>query len=89
MTHHLVVKVGYFVREPLFVDRPNLFQQNDGIPVEAMGFGVNLDMRRQLSLLNLGRNGRYDNGGAKAVADVILENENRADASLLRADNRR
>src|SRR5690606_22011512 len=38
--HRLFVQVGNFVREPLFVDRTNLLQQNDRIPFQPVGFRI-------------------------------------------------
>ncbi|MNW66555.1 hypothetical protein D3C74_450370 [compost metagenome] len=50
---------------------------------------INLDMRRQLCLLNLGGNRRHDTGWTEPVADIVLDDQNRPDSTLLGTDNGR
>jgi len=77
-----------FIRQALLIDSADLLQQYDRIPVEAMSCRIHLDMRGQLSFLDLGRDGGYDYSWAESVANVILNDENGTDSALLRADDR-
>lgn len=80
--HRFVVEMRDFVGKPLFIYRPDLLKKQHGIPVEPVGRRIDLDMRRQLRLLNLGRNGRHDDRRAEAVANIILNDQNRTHAAL-------
>lgn len=50
--------------------------------------GIELYMSRQIRLRMLARYGRCDYSGAKFVANVILNDKDRADTALLGANNR-
>ena len=45
-------------------------------------------MRWKPRLLNLGSDGRDDNGGAVFVADIVLDNQNGPESPLFRTENR-
>lgn len=82
LPHRLFVQMSNLVREPLLIDGANLFQQDHGIAVETVCLCVNLNMRGQLSLLDLGRNGSHNNGRTESVADIILDDQNRPNPAL-------
>lgn len=84
--HRFLIQVGNFVRQPLLINGPDLLQQNDRIPVETMRNRIDFHMGRQLCLLNLGGNGRHDDRRTKTVADIVLNDQNRPDSTLLRTD---
>lgn len=84
--HHGVVQVRDFVRQTLFIQRAQLFQQYDRVPFEAIRLSRDLDVSWQFRLLNLGRDSRHDDGGTKAIPDVVLNDENGAKAALFRTD---
>lgn len=84
--HGFFIQMGDFVGEPLFVDRPNLLQKNDRIAIKAMRCRVDLHMRGQLCLLNLGGDGCHDHGRTEPVADIILNDQHWSDATLLGTD---
>lgn len=77
-----------FVSQSLLVYRTDLLQQNDRIPIEAVQLRINLHMCRQLRFLNLRGNGGDDDGWAEAVTDIVLDNQDRPDSTLLGADDR-
>ncbi len=85
MSHHLVVEMRDLVCQTLLVDRADLLEQDDRIAIEAMSLGIDLNMGRKLRLLDLGRDGRYDDRRAEAVADIVLKDKHRAHAALLGA----
>lgn len=77
------------VSQPLLIDRPNLFEQNHGVPVKAVRSRINLDMRWKLCLLNLGGNSRHDTRWTEPIADIVLDHQNRPNSALLGTDNGR
>lgn len=87
-THHLVVQMSDFIRQSLFINSTNLFQQNNRITVKSISFGIDFHMSRQLSLLDLGCNRGDDHGGAKPIANVILNYQNRPNPTLFGSDHR-
>lgn len=78
--------MGDFVGKPLLVDRPNLLQKNDRIAIKAMRRRVDFHVCGQLRLLNLGGDGCHDHGGTEPIADIILNDQHRSDATLLGTD---
>jgi len=77
-----------FIGKALLVDRSDLLQQYDRIAIKAMYGCVKLDMRWKLSLLNLRCYRCYNDCRAEAIAYIVLNDEDRPDAALLRANNR-
>jgi len=73
----------------LLVDGADLFQQDDRVPVKTVGFRIDLHMGRQFGFLDLGGDRGDDDGGAKPVPDIVLNDENRAHPTLFRSYNRR
>lgn len=71
-----------FICQTLFIQCAQLFQQNDGIPVKTVLLSLDFDMRRELRLLNLGRDGCDDDRWAESVANVILDDEYGAKSTL-------
>lgn len=85
LAHRFIVQMGNFVSQALFVDRSDLLQQYNGITVKAMACRIHFNMGRQLGLLNLRSYGSHNNGWAKSVTDIVLDNEHWAHPALLRA----
>lgn len=81
--------MGNLVSQPLLIDRPYLFEQNNRVPVKAMSRRINFNMRWQLCLLDLGGDSRHNTSWTKPVADIILDYQNRPDSTLLGTDNGR
>ena len=77
-----------FVRKSLFVDRSDLLQQNNGIPVKSVRSRIDLDMSRQLRFLDLRRDGGNDRRRAESVADIILDNKHWSYPALLGTHHR-
>ena len=75
--------------QAVFVQRADLLQQHDAVLGEAGVRCPDIDMRGQAGFVQPGCNGRRDDGGAVAVADLVLHDEHRPDAALLGADHRR
>ena len=70
------------------VQRADLLQQNHTVPCKAAVSRTDADVGGQAVLVLPGGDGGGNNGGAVAVAHVILHDQNRADAALLRPDHR-
>lgn len=85
--HGFLIQMGDLVSQPLLVNRPNLFQQDDRVAVKTMRRRINFHMRRQFCLLDLGSNRRYDYSRTKPVANIILDDQYRPYSSLLGTDN--
>lgn len=86
--HHLFIEMGDFVGQSLFIYCPDLLQQNDGVTIKSINFGINFHVRRQFCLLNLRRDGGDDDRRTESVSYVVLNHQYRPYASLLRADDR-
>ena len=71
-----------------FVQGADLLQQDHGILGQTAALGRHLDVGGQLGLAHLGGDGRRDDGGAVAVAGVVLHDQHRAHAPLLAAYHR-
>lgn len=76
-----------FVCQSLLVDRPDLLQQNNGIPVKPVRFRLDLNMRGKLCLLDLRCNSRNDYRWAESIADIVLDHEHGTDTALLGPDD--
>lgn len=85
--HHFLIQMGDFVGQTLFINRANLLQQNHRVPIKPVGFGVDLHMGGQLGLLNLSGNRGDDHGGAKPIAYIVLDDQNRPDPTLFRSNH--
>ena len=83
-----IIQMAYFLLEARFIDRTDLFQQNDGVLHQMIFAGIQSNVRRQLCLVHSWCNRRTDHCGTMAIAHVVLYDENRTDASLLWTDNR-
>ena len=70
-----------------FIQRADLFQQNDGIPRKPEIRCRKFDMRGQFRLVDLARYRGGDDRGGILVADIVLHDENRAHSALLAADD--
>src|SRR5699024_7638294 len=58
------------------------------IALKPITLCINFYMCWQFSFLDLGSDRSHDNGWAKPIPDIILQNEYRANAPLLRSDDR-
>ena len=74
--------------EAFFIDGADLFEKDGRVLLQAAALGRQFDMGRELCLVTLAGDGSCDHGGAVPIADIVLDDENRSDAALLRADDR-
>ena len=75
--------------QTLFVQRPHLFQQDDGIPAEAAALiHRKVNMCRQPGLARLRGDRRCNDRRAVAVAGIVLDDQHRPHAPLLAAHHR-
>ena len=70
--HHRSVHLTHPLPQPPLIQRTDLLQQDHRILGQAAALGRHLDMGGQLGLPRLGGDGRCDDGGAVAVAGVVL-----------------
>ena len=80
LAHHLVVHPAHMLPQTLFVQCPDLLQQDHRIFGQAEAVGGQGDMGGQAGLSRLGRDGRRNHRWAVLVAGVVLDDEDRADA---------
>ena len=73
--------------EPLLVNRADLLKQNHTVFRQPAALCTEGDMRGELCLIAPAGDCGCDDRRAVAVSDVILNNQHRTDAALLRADN--
>ena len=85
LLHHFAGDLAHTLLEALLVDGTDLFEEHDAVAGEAAGCCFDEDMGRELGFVALAGNRGGNHGGAVAVADVILEDQYRADAALLGA----
>ena len=71
-----------------FVNGAYLLEQYHAVARKPHALGVKLNMRRQTRLACLARYCRSDHRWAVLIAGVVLDDEHRAHAALLRADDR-
>ena len=90
LLHHLLLHMAHPFPQPLFIQRPHLLQQDDGVPVQAAALVHRKgNMGRQAGLARLRGDRRRDDRRAVSVAGVILNDQHRTDAALLAAHHRR
>ena len=81
-----LVHTSHLLPQPLFVQRAYLLQQDDRIPGQSASSAPPARcVWAGCALPSLGGDGRRDNGGAVAVAGVVLHDQHRAHAALLAA----
>ena len=80
--------MAYLIFQPLFIDGAQLFQQHYGIFIHIVAAGIQFNMRRQLRLVHLCGDCSSDHGGTVFVPHIVLDDQHRPDAALLRADDR-
>ena len=68
--------------QPLFVDCPDLFKQNDRIFYDPVIFRADLDMRRQFRFIHFRGDGRTYDRRAVPVPYIVLDHKHRPDAAL-------
>ena len=83
--HGFRVQAAHFFPQPVFVQGAHLLQQNDGIFDEPRALGVYGDVGGQVGLVLLAGDGGGNHRGAELVAHIVLHNEHRPHAALLRA----
>ncbi len=88
LDHDVIGEPAHPVPEPPLIEGADLFQQDETVSPERRILGADRHMNRKPGLAPLGRDGRHDHGRAVLVADVVLEDEDRADSTLLRAYDR-
>lgn len=86
--HGKGVETAHFFFQPLLIKSSNLFQKHDRIFRKAAAMGIELYVSWQIRLRMLARDGRRNHSGAEFVANVILNDQNRAHPALLGANNR-
>lgn len=72
-----------FICQTTLINCSDLFKQNHGISFETMFDLIYLNMSRQFCFLDLSRNRSDNDGRAKAIADIVLNDENRTNSTLL------
>ena len=72
--------------QPPFVQRADLFEQDDGILGESEGVGE-FDVCGKAGFSDPARHGRRDDGGGIFVSRVVLDDENGAHAALFAPDD--
>lgn len=85
--HHFFIQMCDLIRQPLLVNGPDLLEQDDRVTIKAVSFRVDFHMSRQFGFLNLGGDRRHNNRWAKSIANVVLDDQNRAYATLLRTND--
>ena len=85
--HRDGVQMPHFFSQPLFVERPNLFQKNDRIPAQPVVRRIHAYVRRQIRLSEFWSYCGGNHGRTVLVSEVILNYQNRSNASLFRSDN--
>ncbi len=81
--HRLIIEMSDFIRQTTLINRSNLFKQNHGVSFEAVFDLIYFHMSRQFCFLDLSRNRSDNDGRAKAIADIVLNDENRTNSTLL------
>ena len=87
LLQHLARDFAGIFLEPPLVDCADLFEQNDAVLRQSAALCAEGDMRRELCLIAPAGNRSSNDGRAVAVPDVILDDQHRTDAALLRADD--
>ena len=75
--------------QAVLIQGADLLQQDHAVLGQAGIRRPDVDVGGQAGLIQPGCNGRRDHGGAVAVADLVLDDQDGADAPLLRADHGR
>ena len=75
--------------QAVLIQGADLLQQDHAVLGQAGVRRPDVDVGGQAGLIQPGCNGRRDHGGAVAVADLVLDDQDGADAPLLRADHGR
>ena len=83
--HGLRRKLSHFFFQAALVKSPDLLQEDDGVLGKAAAVGIQLDVSGELCLVPLAGDGGGDDGGAVAIAHIVLDDEDGTDAALLRA----
>ena len=88
LSHFAFFKAGYLFAETALVECSNLFEQGDGILWQVIFFARDFDMGGQFGFSEFACYGRnYDSWGV-AIADVVLNYQNRSHATLFAAYHR-
>lgn len=82
------IEVSHFFSEAALVDGTYLFEEDHGILLETDLIGVYVDVGGQFGFSEAAGDGCRDNGRTVLVADVVLHDEDRADAALFASDDR-
>ena len=80
--------MAYLILQAALVYCAHLLQQNDRILFQMILPAFDFNMGRQLRLIHPARDGGADDRRTVLVPDIVLYNQNRADTSLLGADDR-
>ena len=88
LRHDRLVQMSHLLPQTAFIQCTDLFQQDDRVLGKPDTVGINIDVRGQAGLAHPGGNGGGNNRRAVAVADVVLDDQHRAQTSLLGTDNR-
>jgi len=86
LLHRFFIQRTHALAQPGFVYGAELLQQDNGIMAKPDAAVTDMDMGGQIPFPCAAGDGRSDKRRAVAVADVVLQNQDRADAALLRAD---
>ena len=89
LLHDVVLYPSHFLPQAFFIQGADLLQQDDGVLGQAAALAGQTQMWvGSLALPVLGGNSRRDDGGAVAVAGVVLHDQHRPHAALLAAHHR-
>ena len=80
--------MAYLIPKPPFVDGPKLFQKNNRILYNRIGGCINLYMCRKFGFIHSGSDGCTDYGRAVLIANIVLNDQNRPDTTLLTSYHR-
>ena len=84
LTHRAVIDLTHLFAQAGLIDGAYLFQKHDGIFGQPALFAVEGDVGGQPGFIPLAGDSRRDDGGAVAVAHVILYDEHRSHTALFR-----
>ena len=83
--HHGIVKMPHLLLEAALVEGSDLLQEDHRILGESHLLGVNIDVRGESCLAHARGDGGGNDRGAVFVADVVLNDEDGSQSSLLGA----
>jgi len=83
--HLILPHAAHVLVQPRLVQRPELLQQDSGIPEQTAGRALEPHMGGLAFPLHIPGDGGGNDGGTVVVSNVVLNDQHRTDAALLRA----